>query len=355
MRFVEVSGKTKDEAITNAIVELGVPEEQVDIEVLSEGKGIFGLFGKSVKIRATLKEEAETLTEKKPEKKAKVKPEAVSEPVRSAEKSENKKENKKEAKPAKKEEKLPAAEEKVQEETHTIEVEGLTVTGEKVIINDTIEQRLRKANANKKTEERSGEGHKKSERQDRRSRSRRPLDEDVQMEEETVTAKPVYEPKVFEIPEDADEVMAKTCSFVTELLSAMGIEAAVTAKFSEDGIMEVDIAGEGMGLIIGKRGATLDSLQYLATLVINKDRKDHVRLKLDTEGYRARRQETLEKLAINMAKKAKRTGHRVVLEPMNPYERRIIHSALQNESGVETHSDGEEPYRKVIISPKRRH
>lgn len=353
MRFVEVSGKTKDEAITNAIVELGVPEEQVDIEVLSEGKGIFGLFGKNVKIRATLKEEAEIQTEKKPEKKAKAKPEATSESVKPAEKTENKKENKKEAKPAKKEEKQP--EEKVQEETHTIEVEGLTVTGEKVIINDTIEQRLRKANASKKAEERSGEGHKKSDRQDRRPRSRKPLDEDVQTEEETAEAKPVYEPKVFEIPEDADEVMTKTCSFVTELLSAMGIASTVTAKFSEDGIMEVDIAGEGMGLIIGKRGATLDSLQYLATLVINKDRKDHVRLKLDTEGYRARRQETLEKLAINMAKKAKRTGHRVVLEPMNPYERRIIHSALQNESGVETHSDGEEPYRKVIISPKRRH
>ena len=118
--------------------------------------------------------------------------------------------------------------------------------------------------------------------------------------------------------------------------------------------MEVSIDGEGMGVIIGKRGATLDSLQYLATLVVNKGRVDHVRLKLDTEGYRARRQETLEKLAINLAKKVKRTGHRVVLEPMNPYERRIIHSVLQADRGVETHSDGEEPYRKVIISPKRR-
>ena len=126
------------------------------------------------------------------------------------------------------------------------------------------------------------------------------------------------------------------------------------ARMHEDGILEVNIEGEGMGVIIGKRGATLDSLQYLATLVVNKGRGDHVRMKLDTEGYRARRQETLEKLAINLAKKAKRTGRRVALEPMNPYERRIIHSVLQADRGVETYSEGEEPYRKVVITPRRK-
>ncbi len=331
MRFVEASGKTKDEAITNAIIELGVPEEQVDIEVISEGsKGLFGLFSKAVKIRATLKEDVEDVAPNKEEKTAK-KAAVTAETV--------------------KETKVEAAEKaEVKDEPHSIEVEGLTVTGEKVIINDTIEQRLRKANANKKND---GDGNRRDRRKnDRPSRYNR--EESAEKEEEIIVAPVVHEPKVYEIPEDAEEVTAKTCSFLKDLLKNMGIEAEVTGKFSEEGILEIDIAGEGMGLIIGKRGATLDSLQYLATLVINKDRKDHVRMKLDTEGYRARRQETLEKLAVNMAKKAKRTGHRVVLEPMNPYERRIIHATLQAEPGVETHSDGEEPYRKVIISPRRR-
>lgn len=171
---------------------------------------------------------------------------------------------------------------------------------------------------------------------------------------EPLPEKPVFEQKVYEIPADADQVMEQTRDFLTKTLKAMGIDAVITTEFSEDGIMNVNIEGEGMGIIIGKRGQTLDSLQYLTTLVINKNRQDHIRMKLDTENYRARRQETLEKLALNLAKKAKRTGHRVVLEPMNPYERRIIHSVLQPDRDVETHSDGEEPYRKVIITPRRR-
>ncbi|MCF0136675.1 MAG: Jag N-terminal domain-containing protein [Lachnospiraceae bacterium] len=329
MRSVEVTGKTKDEAITKAIIELGVPEEQVDIQVLSEGgKGLMGLFSKGYKILATIKDDAEPVIQKKEET---------------------------EDKPS---ERLLAAIDK-NEASHSIQVEGLTVTGEKVIINDTIEQRLRKAKANQNNEAGAGaedrsEGKRREYRRNDRFERRSYRDEEAR--EEIKEQEPVvFEPKTYEIPADAEDVIARTCSFLKDLLANMGIDATVTGAFSEAGILEIDIAGEGMGLIIGKRGATLDSLQYLATLVINKDRKDHVRMKLDTEGYRSRRQETLEKLAINMAKKAKRTGHRVVLEPMNPYERRIIHATLQTESGVETHSDGEEPYRKVIISPKRRH
>ena len=141
--------------------------------------------------------------------------------------------------------------------------------------------------------------------------------------------------------------------FLSGVLQAMGIEATIQTAFSEEGILEADIAGDAMGVIIGKRGNTLDSLQYLATLVVNKGRNDHVHIKLDTEGYRKRRQTTLESLALSIAKKVRKSGHKVTLEPMNPYERRIIHSILQNEHGVETYSDGEEPYRKVIIAPKR--
>lgn len=383
MRSVEVTGKTKDEAITAAMIQLGVPQDQVNIEVLSESKGLLGLFSKSVKIRATLKEEAVEEEVKASPAAVETKPEIKTE-VKAEKKPEKKVEKKPEVKPEKKKETKPetvketpaapaeAADEP--EETHTIEVEGLTVTGEKVVINDTIEQRLRKANAGKKPEERqrrddrSRDGRsrgdnrgRRDDRADRYDRSDRaekqPANAPKENEEvkEEAPAVRSFEPKVYPIPADADKVMEQVREFLTTLLKAMGIEATIETAFSEEGILDVNIVGEGMGLIIGKRGATLDSLQYLATLVVNKDREDHVRLKLDTEGYRARRQETLEKLAVNMAKKAKRTGHRVVLEPMNPYERRIIHSALQSDRGVETHSDGEEPYRKVIITPKRRH
>ena len=119
---------------------------------------------------------------------------------------------------------------------------------------------------------------------------------------------------------------------------------------AENGSLEVDFAGEDMGILIGKRGQTLDSLQYLTSLVVNKEQKDYVRVKLDTENYRKRRKETLENLAKNIASKVKRTRKTVSLEPMNPYERRIIHSALQSDPAVSTHSEGEEPYRRVVVT-----
>ena len=125
-------------------------------------------------------------------------------------------------------------------------------------------------------------------------------------------------------------------------------------KFDEEKkTMDVDLVGEDMGILIGKRGQTLDSLQYLLSLVVNKESEDYIKVKLDTENYRERRKETLENLAKNIAIKVKRTRRQVVLEPMNPYERRIIHSALQNDKFVETHSEGEEPYRKVVVTPKK--
>ena len=117
--------------------------------------------------------------------------------------------------------------------------------------------------------------------------------------------------------------------------------------------MDVNLTGEEMGLLIGKRGQTLDSLQYLVSLVVNKESEDYLRVKLDTENYRERRKETLETLAKNIAYKVKRTRRPVSLEPMNPYERRIIHSALQNDKYVFTKSEGEEPFRHVVIALKK--
>ena len=125
-------------------------------------------------------------------------------------------------------------------------------------------------------------------------------------------------------------------------------------KFDEtDGFLDIDLSGDDMGVLIGKRGQTLDSLQYLVSLVVNKEAEEYIRVKVDTENYRKRRKETLENLAKNIAYKVKRTKRSVSLEPMNPYERRIIHSALQNDKYVTTHSEGEEPFRHVVVTLKK--
>jgi len=145
-----------------------------------------------------------------------------------------------------------------------------------------------------------------------------------------------------------------TKKFLEDVFRAMGISASAVVNFDqENSTIEINIDGDEMGVLIGKRGQTLDSLQYLVSLVVNKNSENYIKVKLDTENYRARRKETLENLAKNIAFKVKRTRKPVSLEPMNPYERRIIHSALQNDKYVETYSEGEEPYRKVVINVKK--
>ena len=142
--------------------------------------------------------------------------------------------------------------------------------------------------------------------------------------------------------------------FLTDVFAAMGIGVEIAAVYDESQrTLEVDLSGDEMGVLIGKRGQTLDSLQYLISLVVNKGTNEYIRVKVDTENYRQRRKETLENLAKNIAYKVKRTRRPVSLEPMNPYERRIIHSALQNDRYVTTHSEGDEPFRRVVVTPKR--
>lgn len=143
-------------------------------------------------------------------------------------------------------------------------------------------------------------------------------------------------------------------NFLNEVFAAMNMEVTVNVEFDEkEGNMDIDLSGEEMGVLIGKRGQTLDSLQYIVNLVVNKESDDYIRVKLDTENYRQRRRETLENLAKNIAYKVKKTKRPVSLEPMNPYERRIIHSALQGDKLVSTHSEGDEPFRKVVVTLKR--
>ena len=145
-----------------------------------------------------------------------------------------------------------------------------------------------------------------------------------------------------------------TYEFLDKMFAAMNMEVKSTINYNEENrTMDIDFAGEEMGILIGKRGQTLDSLQYLISLVVNKESDSYIKVKVDTEDYRERRKATLENLAKNLSYKVKRTRRPVTLEPMNPYERRIIHSALQNDKFVTTHSEGEEPYRHVVVTLKR--
>ena len=174
--------------------------------------------------------------------------------------------------------------------------------------------------------------------------------------EQPVKQQPVKE-EVKEVvkkaPANKEEVIARVNVFLNDTFQAMGIEVDIRAEFEGDDTLNIELSGNEMGILIGKRGRTLDSMQYLTSLVANKGNHAYVRVKLDTEDYRRRRKETLENLAYNIAVKVRRTKKTVFLEPMNPYERRIIHSALQNNPYVSTHSEGEEPYRKVVVTLKK--
>ncbi|WP_026651420.1 RNA-binding cell elongation regulator Jag/EloR [Butyrivibrio proteoclasticus] len=153
---------------------------------------------------------------------------------------------------------------------------------------------------------------------------------------------------------NSDEMIAKAKAFLKDVFDAMKMEVVVDAKFNDkDNVLNVELSGAEMGVLIGKRGQTLDSLQYLISLVVNRDSSEYIHVKVDTENYRDRRKATLENLAKNISYKVRKTRQSVALEPMNPYERRIIHSALQNDRFVTTHSEGEEPFRRVVVTLKK--
>lgn len=159
------------------------------------------------------------------------------------------------------------------------------------------------------------------------------------------------EEKLAEVEPQTTEACVK---FLKDVFKSMDMEVRITSEIDEDGALSITMEGDNMGILIGKRGQTLDSLQYLTNRVANKMQDGYVRVKLDTENYRERRKETLENLAKNIAHKVKRTKRSVSLEPMNPYERRIIHSALQDDKYISTHSEGEEPYRRVVVTLNRK-
>ena len=238
MRFVEKIAKTVDDAVTEALLELLVTRDEVEIEVIEKGtKGFLGIGSKDARVRVTVKAENQ------------------------------------------------------EEEQSVYEQLGI----EQPDIS---------------------------------------LDFDLNLPLDTKTVDPAQVGK----------------EFLVDVLEKMGIEAEVEVSVKKEQIKMV-ISGDKMGLLIGKRGEHLDALQYLVNLVVNKNSEKYTRVILDTENYRQRREETLQKLAFRLAKKASQTKQRVILEPMNPYDRRIIHSALQNSRTVKTYSEGKEPYRKIVIIP----
>ncbi len=205
----------------------------------------------------------------------------------------------------------------------------------------------KKHNDNKKHHEKKHTEKKVEKKEHKEVKETKPVQKPVEMEEEPK--------KETELTVVTEETMKICEEFLSDVLKAMGMEGVIiNSKIDEDGALSIEMDGENMGILIGKRGQTLDSLQYLTNRVANKSQDGYVRVKLDTEDYRRRRKQTLENLAKNIAYKVKRSRKAISLEPMNPYERRIIHSALQGDDRVSTHSEGEEPYRRVVVTPNRR-
>lgn len=271
--YITVSAKTLDDAITEALVQLGVTSDRLDYIVVEKGsEGFLGIGRKQAVIKARRKREEKPVEETVEESK-------VETPVKEEVKPEKKTEKKTEKKPAK-------------EHSHT--------------------------------------------------------KKNVREEKPEVKSEPKKEVELAKVEPQTIE----TCEmFIYDVMNAMGMDdVKVTSVVDEEGALSINMEGSNMGILIGKRGQTLDSLQYLTNRVANKMQDGYVRVKLDTEDYRRRRKETLENLAKNIASKVKRTRKTVSLEPMNPYERRIIHSALQSDPAVSTHSEGEEPYRRVVVT-----
>ena len=276
MDYITVSAKNLDDAITEALIQLGVTSDQLDYEVIVKGSaGFLGIGMKQAVIKARKKVVVE---EKKEIEEVEIPKE---EPVKEYPKKEPKKKN--------------------------------------------------------------------------ISKDRKEKKEKKEKHDEPVKESSAAERKEVELAKIEPQTIEACEKFIYDVLNAMDMkDVKVTSTVDEEGALSIDMEGSNMGILIGKRGQTLDSLQYLTNRVANKMQDGYVRVKLDTEDYRRRRKETLENLAKNIASKVKRTRRTVSLEPMNPYERRIIHSALQSDPAVSTHSEGEEPYRRVVVTLVRR-
>ena len=330
MKTYESSAKTIEEAISAGLEKLGVSISDVTIDVLEEGsKGLFGLFGsRQAKVRLTLKEtEAdplEALTAAKPARSAApAKPAAPKAPEA--------------PKPVK-----PAA-----PKTEAPKAAPVKPTAPKA---ESPKAEAPKAEASKAKPAPRKEAPKpaKTDAPKAEAPKAKPTPK--------APVQPIEKPVVTMIPADQvveDSAPGRALAFLRELTHLMGVEVSIEVGTDAEGNVFANMTGDTLGILIGRRGETLDALQYLTSLKVNRGQEGYTRVTLDTENYRAKREEALTRLANRMANRAIKTGRKVSLEPMNPYERRILHSALQANDQVDTHSEGEEPNRHVVITLRK--
>ena len=313
MKDYEVSARTIEEAISQGLEHLGVSISEVTVDVLEEGsKGLFGLFGsRPAKVRLTLKEDEPSQEDVARSLLADALKEEAPKPAKQP----------KAEKPAEKQQEKPQAEEEKPEKA------------------EKPAPKPRKPREPKEAKE---------PKEPKASKAAKAPKAPKEPKE------PKEPPKEIVPAEQADRATAagRAQEFLQELTRLMGVNVSVAVATDEEGNVRVNMDGDTLGILIGRRGETLDALQYLTSLQVNKGQSNYTRVTLDTEGYRAKREEALVRLANRMANRAQKTGRKVSMEPMNPYERRILHSALQDHPAVTTHSEGEEPNRHVVITLK---
>lgn len=294
MNRYEAEGRTVEEAINAGLEKLGASISEVDIQVISEGsKGLFGLFGsRMAKVALTMKQEDD-----------------------------------------------------LKDATRALFADALDVPADKPARR---KQQDNKAEAKAESKRAPREQAEKLPRPVKADKAEQPEKPEKPRGERRAQAP--REPVTRAEQKDAGTAEGKAQAFLQELTRLMGVDVSVHVHTDEDGSVRVNMQGDELGILIGRRGETLDALQYLTSLQVNKGEEEYTRVTLDSEGYRAKREEALIRLANRMANRAKKTGRRVSMEPMNPYERRILHSALQNTQGISTHSEGEEPNRHVVIT-----
>ena len=321
MSAYESTGKTVEEAVSEGLKKLGLSIGEVQVDILEEGsKGLFGLFGsKTARVRLTVKEEerretvfADSLSSYDAERRAPKKAEKPAEPAKAVPQAPR------EVPEAPKAERAPKPDKP--QRPARLKVDGV--------------EQAPKAERGPKPE--------RIEKPARAPKAEKPL-----------LSRMPSEPAVPAEQRDPQSDEGKVQAFLQELTRLMGLEISVHVHTDEEGNIRVSMQGDTLGILIGRRGETLDALQYLTSLHINRGRQEYTRVTLDSEGYRAKREDALVRLANRMANRAQRTGRKVSLEPMNPYERRILHSALQGHEGISTHSEGEEPNRHVVITVSR--
>jgi len=321
MSAYESIGKTVEEAVSEGLKKLGLSIGEVQVDILEEGsKGLFGLFGsKTARVRLTVKEEersetvfADSLSSYDAERRAPKKAEKPAEPAKAVPQAPR------EVPQAPKAERAPKPDKPQRPARLKV---------------DSVEQAP------------------KAERGPKPERIEKPAR--APKAEKPALSRMPSEPAVPAEQRDPQSDEGKVQAFLQELTRLMGLEISVHVHTDEEGNIRVSMQGDTLGILIGRRGETLDALQYLTSLHINRGRQEYTRVTLDSEGYRAKREDALVRLANRMANRAQRTGRKVSLEPMNPYERRILHSALQGHEGISTHSEGEEPNRHVVITVSR--